>query len=227
MKKKQKKDISLPDLSNPYLNGRREWNERYGDFIAAAAQWRFIALFSLLLSGMCLAGLIYFSGQNHMVPYVIEVDKLGASIAVNKADRAAVPDKRIIRAQLARWIVDVRSVYLDTVAENKIIHEAYAMVNQHGASYNVLNDYFRSNDPFKKAQEQSVNVAVQSVLPISDNTWRIEWREEVRSRGGHFISENQWQAVVTIVISPPTNEDVLFANPMGIYIDSFSWSNRV
>ena len=227
MKKTNKRNALENDYSNPYLNARREWNERYGDFIAAAAHWRITAMLSLLLSLACVGGLIYLGGQNHVIPYVIEVDKLGASMAVNKADRAATPDDRIIRAQLARWIVDVRSIYLDSRAEERIVNEAYAMINKHGASYNVLNDYFRANDPFKKASEQSINVAVQSVLPLSENTWRVEWKEEGRKLNGQVMFEEQWQAIISIVISAPTDEEVLLTNPLGIYIDSFSWSKRV
>ena len=31
-------------LETPYLSARREWNERYGDYIARARSWRWAAL---------------------------------------------------------------------------------------------------------------------------------------------------------------------------------------
>lgn len=43
--------------TNPYLNARREWNERYSSFITTANNWRLIALISssaaLVLAGAC------------------------------------------------------------------------------------------------------------------------------------------------------------------------------
>ena len=41
---------------NPYLNGREEWLERYGSYISRAAQWRTVAFFCLLLTGISITG---------------------------------------------------------------------------------------------------------------------------------------------------------------------------
>ena len=98
---------------------------------------------------------------------------------------AAPADPRLIRAQLARWVDDVRSVYVDVAAEKHLITEAYAMVDRNARSRAAaLNDWFSHNDPFKRAQDDSVGVAVESVLPLSGNTWRVEWREDRRTRQG-------------------------------------------
>jgi len=45
---------SLP----PYLDTRREWNERYGSYLARAHHWRLAALGSLLVSAILAAGLV-------------------------------------------------------------------------------------------------------------------------------------------------------------------------
>ena len=50
-------------------------------------------------------------------PYVVQTDKLGDALAISRADIAPPADPRLIRAQLARWIADVRSVYVDVAAE--------------------------------------------------------------------------------------------------------------
>ena len=81
---------SVPDKGgNPYLNGREEWLERYGSYISRAAQWRAVAFFCLLLTGISITGNVMQASQVKTVPYIIEVDKLGKSAVVARADRAS------------------------------------------------------------------------------------------------------------------------------------------
>ncbi len=164
--------------------------------------------------------------QNRVVPYVVQTDKLGDALAISRADIAAPADPRLIRAGLARWIEDVRTVYLDVAAERIVVTEAYAMVNRNGAAAQHLNDWFSQHDPFKRAQTEMVGISVESVLPISGNTWRVEWREDKRGRDGTAEPPTHWQATVTISINPPANDATILVNPVGLYVDSFDWAQR-
>ena len=74
---------------NPYLNGREEWLERYGSYISRAAQWRMVAFICLLLTAVSITGNVIQASQVKTVPYIIEVDKLGKSSVVARADRAS------------------------------------------------------------------------------------------------------------------------------------------
>lgn len=224
-KPKEKKE--LPPSTNPYINARREWNERYGDYIAQAANWRLAALMAIGVSLMSIVGLIYMGSQNHFIPYVVEVDKLGAAVAAGPADRAQALDPRIIRAGLASWISAVRSIYSDPAAERTFIDNAYAMTNKNGAAYKALNDYFSANNPFALAQTQTVDVTIESVLLLSGNTWQVDWREVTHDTSGQVIKTQSWQATLTIAISPSADEKVLFSNPAGIYVNDFHWSPRL
>src|SRR5689334_17511665 len=120
------------DPSNPhsavYLAARREWNERYGDYIAQARSWRLVAFGMLGVTALSIAGNVWQATQSHVVPYVVAMDRLGDALAISRADIAAPADPRLIRAQLARWVSNVRSVYVDVPAEKRLITEAYAMV---------------------------------------------------------------------------------------------------
>ena len=75
----------------------------------------------------------------------------------------------------------MRSVYMDVAAEQHVITEAYAMVDRDAAGASALNDWFSHNDPFKRARDETVEVQVESVLPLSGDTWRVEWREARRA----------------------------------------------
>ena len=73
---------------NPYLQARQEWLERYGDYIAQAKNWRIASLLALGLLGLSLAMNFVQASQSKIVPYIVEVDKLGRAAVVARADRA-------------------------------------------------------------------------------------------------------------------------------------------
>jgi type IV secretion system protein TrbF len=216
--------VSAPTV---YLAARQEWLERYGDYIAQARNWRMVALLSLIVASVALTSLVLLARQSRVVPYVVKVDRLGEAVAVERADAAAQPDEAIIKAQLARWLTAVRSVYVDAAAQRTLITEAYAMINRLGSAYGALNDYMRAHDPFERAKTETIAVQVESVLPIAGTSWRVEWREEARGRDGGRVSSTQYQASVSMSFNPPTDEATLRLNPTGLYINSFHWAKRL
>lgn len=218
---------NLNELSNPYISARREWNERYGSYISQTRNWQNIAFISIIVAGIACGSLAWIGAQSKITPYVVEVDKLGEAVAVGVADKAATPDTRVVRAQLARWITNVRSVYFDAAAQNKSVNEAYALIGNSTPAFSTLADFHTEFQPFERAKTQSVAISVQSVLPITKDSYRIEWREEIRERDGRLISNNNWQAQVGISITPPTDEARALINPMGVIINTISWSQRI
>jgi type IV secretion system protein VirB5 len=227
---KRSPDAAARNPENPhsavYLAARREWNERYGSYIAQANAWRLTALASLSVAFVAVAGVVWIGAQNRIVPYVVQTDRLGDAIAISRADISPPVDPRLIRAQLARWVNSVRSVYTDVAAEKHVITEAYAMVDRDAAGAQALNDWFSNNDPFKRARDETVAIAVESVLPLSGDTWRVEWREDRRARQGEKAPPEQWQATITISVNPPSDDATILVNPTGLYVEAFNWSRR-
>lgn len=213
--------------ANPYLNARNEWMEQYGTLVQAAHQWRLVGIGSLLIAAIAVAGMTWALTRSTLVPYVVQVDRLGTAVAAGRADQAARADARIVRAQLARWISNVRSVYVDAAAERAVIDESYAMITRAGSAFNVLNQHFRANSPFERAEKETVTVVVNTVLPVSGDTWRVEWTETTRGRNGEVQKVDEWQASITVQVSPPSDEVTILKNPLGIYIVEFNWTKRV
>jgi type IV secretory pathway TrbF-like protein len=210
---------------DPYLNARREWNERYGSYIARARNWRLAALGSIAVSVILAFGVVWLGSQSKVVPYVVEVDKLGQAVAVQRADRAAPADQRIVKAQLASWIADVRTVTADPIAQKAALTRVYAFVDSSGAT--ILNDYYRDNSPFDAAQQSRVAVSVDAVLPISDTSYQVQWTESARDVQGQLLKTTHWQASIELAFAPPTEESELLRNPLGIYVHSISWTQHV
>jgi type IV secretion system protein TrbF len=212
---------------NPYVEARREWNERYGDYIQQAQHWRTMAIISGLVAAVCAIGVVYIGAQGKIVPYVVEVDKLGESAAVARADRAAPVDSRVIKAYLARFVADWRTVTVDRQAQKVAIDRVYAMLPRGSLALQKLNDHFKSHNPFTLASKESVSVAVTNLLPISDKTWQVEWQEVTRDDRGAVQSTVRMKASILVGITPPTEESMILMNPLGVFITDLNWSQQI
>jgi type IV secretion system protein TrbF len=210
-----------------YLAARREWNERYGDYIAQANNWRLIAVAALGVAAVAVAGNVWQSSQSRVQPFIVEVDKLGDALAIQRADVASPVPLGVVRAQIARYIQDVRTVSIDVQAERAFINEAYAMVDRNSAALTFLNNYFSANDPFKRATTETVSAHVESVLPLpGSTTWRVEWREDTVARDGRPEFSKHWEATITVSINPPTTDAAILVNPTGLFVEASPWGER-
>jgi type IV secretion system protein VirB5 len=212
---------------NPYLNARREWNERYGDFVARERHWQRLAFLSVAVALVAVGGLAYAAMQNKYVPYVVEIDKLGRLQAVRPATRARPVETRFQKALLAEFIESLRSVVVDGQVQRQRIFKAYAMLRQGDAATAVVSAHVRDHSPFERAKTETVSVQMETLLPLSAHTWRLEWREMARDRTGVPTRTQRWTATATVVIVPPSDEASMLKNPAGLYVTDLSWSRRM
>jgi type IV secretion system protein TrbF len=214
-------------VPNPYVEARREWNERYGEYIQQAQHWRTVAIISGLVALVSAVGVAYIGAQSKVVPYVVEVDKLGELAAVARADRAYAVDSRVIKAYLARFVADWRTVTVDRQAQKSAIGRVYAMLPGGSIALSKLNDHFREHNPFALAAKESVSVAVTNLLPLSEKTWQLEWQEVTRDQRGSVQSTVRMRASILVGITPPTTESLILVNPLGVYITDLNWSQQL
>jgi type IV secretion system protein TrbF len=220
--KKSNTPAPEPSGGNPYLNGREEWLERYGSYISRAAQWRMVAFICLLLTGISLTGNVMQASQVKTVPYIIEVDKLGKSSVVARADRASATPQRLIQAEIAACISSWRTVTADVELQQKMIERLSFFMA--GSAKGVLREWYEVNNPYEIAKSgKLVHVQIKGLpLPVSSDSYRVEWVETVRSHAGVLLDSHTYEATVTIQVNPPTVDAVLLRNPGGVYITSLS-----
>src|SRR5260370_13056054 len=75
---------------NPYLAARKEWDERYGDFITRSRNWRVLALLLGVIAFVQAGGLIYLSSKSKSIPFVVAIDSLHPVVAPGAAQQAGV-----------------------------------------------------------------------------------------------------------------------------------------
>src|SRR3569833_2508447 len=84
----------MAEPPNPYLDARREWNERYGDYIAQARNWRYAAFITLLVRAPLPLAAPSQTTQPTTAPYTAHAHTLGRPLAMARADKPAPADQR-------------------------------------------------------------------------------------------------------------------------------------
>jgi type IV secretion system protein VirB5 len=209
---------------NPYLAARREWDERYGEFITRARNWRTMAVISAFVALIATGGMLWQSARSRVIPFVVLVDSLGRPIASGLAEQASVGDDRLRRAVIQDWIENVRMVTTDGIAQRRAIDHVYAYIASGTNAQAFISDFYRSGPPFKRAQTGTVSVEVKSVLPTSDRTFEVDWIETARDLFGGVRSTDHWKGSFTIALNAPTEERQARVNPLGLYVTAASWA---
>ena len=212
----------LPET--PYQRAAQVWDDRIGSARVQARNWRLMAFGSLVLSAGLASALVWQSTTGSIVPWVVQVDKLGAAQAVAPATADYEPSDPQVAFYLAKFIEQVRSIPSDPIIVRQNWLRAYDFTTQAGAL--ALNDYARTNDPFANVGKQQVAVDVSSVIRASPTSFRIAWIER-RYQDGSLASTERWSAIVTVVVQTPRTADALRKNPLGIYINAINWSKEL
>lgn len=215
-------------MENPYLSARAEYGDRYGAAVNEAARWRQISFLLLALSLAFGAMMIWMSSQNKVVPYVVQVDKQGYSVAVKSVEQGSATDNRVIIAALGRFISNFKTRLVDTYAQRALVNEVYAYIANDSSAQSVVSHYYRENNPFEVREGVTTQVQVTSVLPIGDigRSWQVLWTE-TRLRNGEIRGVTEWRAILTIAISPVRELAEVLVNPLGIYVTELNMAQDV
>ncbi|MAU23417.1 MAG: conjugal transfer protein TrbF [Martelella sp.] len=213
-----------PEPETPYQRAAQVWDDRIGSARVQARNWRFMAFGSLVLSAGLSAALVWQSMSGSIVPWVVQVDKLGQAQAVAAAVADYRPTDPQIAFHLARFIEQVRSIPADAIIVRQNWLRAYDFTTQAGAL--ALNDYARANDPFTKVGKQQIAIEVSSVIRASPDSFRVAWIER-RYQDGSLASTERWSAILTVAVQIPRDPEKLRANPLGIYVNAINWSKEL
>lgn len=213
-----------PEPETPYQRAAQAWDDRIGSARVQARNWRLMAFGSLILSGGLAAALVWQSASGTVVPWVVQVDRLGATQAIAPAEVDYRPTDPQIAWHLARFIEQTRSIPADPIVLRQNWLRAYDLTTDRGAA--ALNDYARVNDPFARVGEDQIAVEVSSVIRASPSSFRVAWIER-RYQDGALASTERWTAILTITIQPPRDVERLRKNPLGVYVHALNWSKEL
>ena len=207
------RDPRMAWLSERRLSGRRIRN---------------LQITSMVLFVACLAltGLVAWTAtRSRVVPYIVEVDRLGQAVAFAPAERLERIDDRFVTYQLSVWIHHLRTVTSDTAIQRRYLEHAYALTRDDAAVF--VERYFDEANPFERARREQIEPRIQSILPVGEDLWQIQWTETVSALQGARMKETRWQAVVAVELDPPRDTSTLLQNPLGLYVTDLSWTETL
>lgn len=208
--------------ANPYLNARREWDERYGYLLSRERNWRIAAAAALAVALVSVAGISYVGSQSKIQPFIIAVDALGSPVALARpqsAVRADTLDQRIIKAQIGNFIFNSRTFLSDFTAQQVLFDRTFAMLSNELAPQ--FTTFFRDERMPLQRNSRTVSVNVRTVLHTGGDTWQVNWTETISSPGQAGEVQN-WRAILTIGVDEQlaARPDMFFWNPFGIFVRS-------
>ena len=217
--------------ANAYMQGWREWDERYADLVIGKRNWQLAAGGLLIVSIILAAGMVWLSGHSRYIVYAVQVDKLGYALTqAQPLTPAAAPDvtARIERYEVASFIRQARAVSNDPQVEQQMLNSLLA--HARGAADHFLDEYYhsdQSHNPFEIAQKQTVAVQIDSILLLSAKSYEVRWTELRRDLNGAALGmPSHWEAELETEIVPPREADTIVSNPLGFYVTNITWTEQ-
>lgn len=212
---------------NPYIAARQEWNERYGSYVKAASDWRIVGMAGMAMATIGFSYALYQSSQVKLVPYIVEVDRLGSAANIGFPQQIEYADPRVVRASLGSFVANFRSVTPDAVVQKQYVDRAYAHLRSGDPGTIKVNSWFRENSPFDRARTLTVAIEVTNIVPLSNQSYQVDWTEYERDRQGKEVAVRRFRGVATVTLTPPQDEAVIRFNPIGLYLTDFDWTAQL
>jgi type IV secretion system protein VirB5 len=199
--------------------------------VSSRQTWQVVGILGLLIALAAVGGVVHIGSQSKFIPYVVEVDKLGQTVAAGPVQASSKADPRVIHATVAEFISDARMVTPDVALQRRAVFRAYSKLSPNDPATPKMNEWLNGNperSPFRRAEKEMVNTEIKTVIPQTPDTWQVEWEETTRDRQGTPKSKPvTWRALVTVYIAevtPQTTDEQLRNNPLSVYVRDFSWS---
>lgn len=219
-------DEALNLEDHPYLKSRMLWNDLYGQAEKRYRQSKIIIFWLLGLLSMAVIGLCHIGSKSKFEPWLVALE---GNTALNIG---ALSNQRMTDSQkntlteffLKAFIESARSVSVDGDIDKQNIAKAMSFVGQ--SAFSRLKDYLDENNKYVIAQDKTISIEKFSyVLPVSASTYKAKWLEAIRdSSTGQLIEEKQMVGEFQFAWSEPSKNRYIFENnPLGFFIENFSW----
>jgi type IV secretory pathway TrbF-like protein len=162
------------------------------------------------------------------IPYVVEADtRTGYLITMPQPlapSSTTISIDAIEQATIAEFIQDARSVLADVAGEDALLE--FVKDHARGPAQGVLRSYYEDgvHNPHKLAQQHSVSVTIESLVPIGPHSFQVRFIESYRDKNGLSIDsapDSHWVALLHTEIHP--GDDVV-QNPAGVYVVALQWA---
>ncbi len=98
----------------------------------------------------------------------------------------------------------------------------FQLVSMQGKT--LLANKFKEKSPSDEFKEKNRALKMASVLEVSKGVYHLDWFEAEYDKQGQKIAEYPMRGTFKIAMLEPKNEAQIKENPLGIFVDYFSWT---
>ena len=216
-------DEVVEKMDAPWVRAGRAYDDTFLRLTAQSDNWRRFAFIMAMVTIAAVIGVVYIGAQAKFIPYLIEVDKLGRTLAVKavSGDEAITDPKRLVYREMVELFENCRTVTTDISANNKNIHQCFVRLK--GAARNYAQTELRKAPPNEVGATKTVQVEVKTALAVTDKTWQVEWIEHSYALTGVEMKIETWKALVKYDLKPSGEEKDIRENPIGFTVSELNW----
>jgi type IV secretory pathway TrbF-like protein/predicted MFS family arabinose efflux permease len=205
-------------FATPSLHPMKWW-DRLNSAQRQVSHWRLAALGS--------ASLVTLLGLTLAVS-IVRANVTSSTVAAHRDERSAVlskmeataPSDAQIAYFLTGFVKNVKSLSVDPVVVRANWIDALDHVTARGAR--TLNACARDESPFTKIGRRTVTVVVTKVVRAAEDAFEIRWQERILETGAP-VKHERFTGTVSIVVGSPNTPELMSKNPLGLYVDRFTW----
>lgn len=207
----------------PWIKAQTRHEHTFLRLAQQVANWRMFAFFSLAVGAVAIGGVIYIGAQSKFIPYVVEVDKLGQTLAVRAltGDDATTDPRRLVYREMFDLIENLRTVTTDRLANDDRMDKGLSRLD--GAANNYVRAELKKARPNEIGATKSVQIKVKTALKLAGKSWQVEWEEHSFNLNGDEMGVELWRATVQYELVPSADPAIFQRNPMGFTVTEISW----
>jgi type IV secretory pathway TrbF-like protein len=206
-------------IETPFMAGKKYRADEVGNAAVQRANWRYATFGALGLSGLLALILLYALTLPRKIPVLYTVHEGSGEVHIIEQDfQKYVPPETAYVAQLRKDVETMRKVLLDKEEMRRQHVTVHTRLTEQGkrqyAQYLIERKLFDETEP----------ITVDIIgTPLHDGglTWDLRWRE---TRYGQKLDITTWRGKFTFVKAIPQNDKERDATPLGLFLDSWSWS---
>lgn len=181
----------------------------------------------VVIIGVAVVSVVAIATTYNYKTYVVRVDNATGQVDTGGQLKSTnyVPQQAEIKHFLGQFILDTRTVPLDPVLfKNNVDRSLHFMTRE---SSNKMTAMMKSDDPRTKLGKMTIQPTIKSIQlqPGSKSTYQVRWSEESYSLGGSMSNKKvNYVGLFTVGVDPPSKEDELLINPLGLKIEDLTIS---
>lgn len=207
----------------PWVRAQLFHDDRYLRQALQTKNWQRAFAWMAVIAALSVSGSIYLAGRSRFIPMVVEVDKLGQTLAVRAltGDDAVTDSNRLVYREMFDLIENLRTVSTDRFANNGRLSAGLSRLT--GSANNYVKTELRKAPPNEVGTTKAVQIKVRSALKLTGRSWQIDWEERSLGLNGDDIGVEVWRATLQYTLEPAANAEAIRRNPIGFTVSELSW----